>query len=99
MEQVNLTTEQVVLAERDAVEQITISETETLVVSNDTAITIVTGMIGPKGADGVVSSLGSIPDVDTSNLQEGSLLIYSSAASKWQATTTLNNQILEAGQF
>lgn len=99
MEQVNLTTEQVVLAERDAVEQITISETETLVVSNDTAITIVTGMIGPKGADGIVTSLGSIPDVDITDLKNGSLLIYSTAASKWQATTTLNNQILEAGQF
>jgi len=99
MEQVNLTTEQVVLAERDAVEQIIISETETLVISNDTAITIVTGMLGPKGADGIVNSMGSIPDVDTSNLQDGSLLVYSSTSSKWQATTTLNNQILEAGQF
>lgn len=99
MEQVNLTTEQVVLAERDAVEQITISETETLVVSNDTAITIVTGMIGPKGADGTAAALAQLPDVDVSNLQNGSLLVYSSAASKWQATTTLNNQILEAGQF
>lgn len=99
MQQVNLTTEQVVLAERDVVEQITVSETETLIVSNDTAVTVVTGMIGPKGADGSVTALGSIPDVDLSNITNGSLLIYSSAASKWQATTTLNNQILEAGQF
>lgn len=99
MEQINLTTEQVVLAERDAVEQITISETETLVVSNDTAVTIVTGMIGPKGADGLVSSLGSIPDVDLANIANGSLLIYSSAANKWQATTTLSSQRLEAGQY
>lgn len=99
MEQVNLTTEQVVLAERDAVEQITISETETLVVSNDTAVTIVTGMIGPKGADGTAGALSQLPDVDTTGVQDGSLLVYSTAASKWQATTILNNQILEAGQF
>lgn len=80
-------------------EQVTISQTETVVVDQDTSITIVTGLLGPKGADGVVSSLASVPDIDTTNLQDGSLLVYSSAVSKWQATTTLNNQILEAGQF
>lgn len=99
MEQVNLTTEQVVLAERDAVEQITISETETLVVSNDTAVTIVTGMIGPKGADGTAGALAQLPDVDTTGVKDGSLLIYSSATGKWQASVNLNNQILEAGQY
>jgi predicted RecA/RadA family phage recombinase len=99
MEQVNLTTEQVVLAERDTVEQVTISETETVVVESDSAVTIVTGMIGPKGADGIVLGISSIPDVDASNLQEGSMLVYSTSASKWQATTTLSNQTLEAGQF
>lgn len=99
MEQVNLATEQVVLAEREAVEQVTVSETETVVVSSDTAVTIVTGMIGPKGMDGTAGALSQIPDVDTSNAVEGSLLVYSVATGKWQASTNLNNQILEAGQF
>lgn len=99
MEQVNLTTEQVVLAERDTVEQITVSETETLVVSNDTAITIVTGMIGPKGIDGIPVALAQLPDVDTTNVVDGALLVYSSVANQWQATSTLSNQTLEAGQF
>ena len=80
-------------------EQVTISQTETVVVNQDNAITVVTGLLGPKGNDGIVLNLASVPDVDVSNLQDGSLLVYSSAVSKWQASTTLNNQILEAGQF
>jgi hypothetical protein len=77
-------------------EQVTISQTETVVVDNDTSVTVVTGLMGPPGT---VISIAQVPDVDTSNLQNGSLLVYSTAASKWQATTTLDNQTLEAGQF
>jgi len=99
MEQITITTEQVVLAERDATEQITVSETETLVVSNDTAVTIVSGMMGPRGISGGAVPIAQLPDVDLTGIQDGSLLTYSSLTSKWQATNTLNNQTLEAGQF
>jgi hypothetical protein len=77
-------------------EQVTISQTETIVVDNDNSVTIVTGLMGPPGT---VISLAQVPDVDMSDLQNGSLLVYSAAANKWQATTTLDNQTLEAGQF
>jgi hypothetical protein len=77
-------------------EQVTISQTETVVVDSDTSVTVVTGLMGPPGT---VVTLAQVPDVDTSNLRNGSLLVYSTAASKWQATTTLDNQTLEAGQF
>ena len=72
-------------------EQVTISQTETVVVS---------GLMGPKGDDGgSLSSLSAVPDVDTTNLRDGSLLVYSIANNKWQASTNLNNQIHEAGQY
>jgi hypothetical protein len=77
-------------------EQVTVSQTETIVVDTDNSVTIVTGLMGPPGS---VVSLAQVPDIDISNLQNGSLLVYSAAASKWQATTTLDNQTLEAGQF
>jgi hypothetical protein len=77
-------------------EQVTISQTETIVVDNDTSVTVVTGLMGPPGT---VINLAQVPDVDTSDLRNGSLLVYSTAATKWKATTTLDNQTLEAGQF
>ena len=99
MDQVNLTSEQVILAENLAVEKVTVSETETVVVNNDTAVTVVTGLMGPKGKDGVVTNLGSIPDVDLTYLPDGSLLVYSAAVQKWQSTNILQNQIMESGQY
>jgi hypothetical protein len=99
MEQVTITTEQVILASNNVLEQVTINEIEAVVVDKDTSVTVVTGLLGPKGDDGNVVSLAQVPDIDTSNLQNGSLLVYSTAASKWKATTTLDNQTLEAGQF
>jgi hypothetical protein len=77
-------------------EQVTVSQTETIVVDSDTSVTVVTGLMGPPGT---VINLAQVPDIDISNLQNGSLLVYSAATSKWQATTTLDNQTLEAGQF
>lgn len=87
MEQVNLTS------------ALTISEIDTVVVSADTAVTIVTGLMGPKGADGSAPTLASIPDVDTVNKQNGSILVYSTITNTWVATNTLNNQTIEAGQY
>lgn len=99
MDKVNLTAEQIVLAETLSNEKVTVSETDTVVVDQNTAITIVTGLLGPKGRDGIVTNLGSIPDVDLTNLSNGSLLIYSTAVQKWQSSTVLQDQTLESGQY
>lgn len=80
-------------------EVIRVSDTETVVISTDNPVTVVTGLIGPKGTDGTAASLSSIPDVDTSSLQDGSLLVYSSATQTWYSTNVLQNQVLEAGQY
>jgi hypothetical protein len=77
-------------------EQVTISQTETIVVDNDTSVIVVTGLMGPPST---VTSLAQVPDVDISDLRNGSLLVYSTETTKWKATTTLDRQTIEAGQF
>ena len=67
----------------------------TIIAETQHSRTIVTGIMGPRGT----SNIQELDDVDISNLQNGSLLVYSTAATKWKATTTLDNQTLEAGQF
>lgn len=58
--------------------------------------TIVTGMMGPAGSSG---NLGDMRDVDTSNLTSGSLLVYNAGTAKWAATTLLNQQSVDCGEF
>ena len=56
---------------------------------------VLAGMIGPMGP----SALSAFTDVNATNLQNGSLLVYNTATTKWTATTTLEQQIIEAGQY
>lgn len=46
-----------------------------------------------------VPTLGSILDVDTSTLSNGSTLVYKTANSKWTATTLLDLQVMEGGEY
>jgi hypothetical protein len=87
--------------------------TDTVVVqSNDTAVVqaqtvnqvvteekgttlIITGMMGPA----VVATITNSADIDTSNLQSGSVLVYNTITNKWVATKLLDQQTIEAGQF
>lgn len=43
--------------------------------------------------------LNRLDDVDTSNLTDGSVLVYSVESSKWEATTILEKQTVECGQY
>jgi len=87
--------------------------TDTVVVqSNDTAVIqpqivnqvvteekgttlIVTGIMGPP----LVNSISGSGDIDVSNLQSGSMLVYNTITNKWVATKLLDQQTIEAGQF
>lgn len=46
-----------------------------------------------------VGNLSDIANVDTSNTQNGSVLVYKSVTSKWTATTTLDAQNMEGGEY
>jgi hypothetical protein len=63
--------------------------------SQGTSEVVSIGIQGPPGP----SSITQAGDVDSTNLTDGSVLVYTSATSKWRATTTLEQQNLEGGEF
>lgn len=46
-----------------------------------------------------VSSISDIGNVDTTNLNNGSVLVYSSSTNKWVSTKNLHAQDMDAGEF
>lgn len=73
--------------------------TETVVIETEGLTTVVTvaeqGPVGPAGIDKIEDA----SDVDISNLSDGSILVYSAQNQKWVATTQLENQVIESGQY
>lgn len=57
------------------------------------------GIQGPEGPAGTAGPLEDATNVDSSNLSNGSLLIYSTSSQKWVASTLLENQSLESGHY
>ena len=45
------------------------------------------------------NSISSLNDIDVSNLQDGSILIFSTSSGKWESETLLNKQTVECGQY
>ena len=74
---------------------------DTVLVENiGETVTIVTSAEqGPQGPSGSIGPISSAPDVDVTNIQDGSLLIYSAQDQKWVANTQLTNQSLESGHY
>lgn len=56
---------------------------------------VAVGIQGPAGPN----SITNLGEIDLTNLADGSVLIYSTMASKWEATNKLEKQELECGQF
>jgi len=54
------------------------------------------GIQGPAGPQGSITTQS---DVDITNLENGSLLVYKAATNKWTSTTTLDLQNVEGGEF
>lgn len=44
-------------------------------------------------------SIDNIIGVDTSGKTDGSVLVYNSSSSKFEATTTLDKQLINGGQY
>ena len=72
---------------------------DTILVETPGEVTILTASEqGPPGAAGI-DNIEDAKDVDSSNKINGSILVYSSQAQKWVATTQLENQTIESGQY
>jgi hypothetical protein len=74
------------------------SKTQTVVVEDSKTQTVVTGIMGPRGPRGA-STFDEMSDVDLTQLSTGSLLVYNTQTQKWTATTLLDQQTVESGQF
>lgn len=46
-----------------------------------------------------INKLQDVGDIDVSNLNDGSVLVYSTNVSKWKSTIILEKQIVECGQY
>ena len=67
----------------------------TVIVENKQPQVIVAGMIGPQG----ITTLQGLTNIDITNLQNGSLLVYNASTQKWAANNLLDQQIIESGQY
>ena len=47
----------------------------------------------------VANEVSKLRDVDLTNLQDGAVLVYSANSLKWEATTILEKQTVEGGQY
>jgi len=87
-----MTTEIIVTEVNNAV---IIEKKEPVVVSSQSQTKVVVGgMIGPT-----MTTLKGLSDLDLTQLSAGSLLVYNAGTEKWHATTLLDQQTFESGQF
>jgi len=68
---------------------------ETVVIDNDVVTIITSAEQGPPG----VTRISQADDVNVSNLENGSVLVYSGSSEKWVATRLLENQSVESGHY
>jgi hypothetical protein len=71
---------------------------QTVVTQSSQSRTVVTGQLGPPGPAGA-GTFAELKDIDLSQLGPGSLLVYNNQTQKWTATTLLDQQTVESGQF
>jgi hypothetical protein len=87
---------------------VTTTQAEITITEENGAITAITtpaspGVItayteGPQGAPGAaIASIGQIPDVDTSAVSDGSVLVYDSSSSKFKANNVWTTSTLSDG--
>ena len=67
----------------------------TVEIGNAPTVTVV-GIQGPSGAS---TTIGTIADVDSVDPVDGSVLVFKQTTNKWTATTLLQAQTVEAGEF
>jgi hypothetical protein len=53
------------------------------------------GIQGPSGPNTITNAT----DIDSTNLQNGSVLVYKTSTNKWTSTTILDSQNVEAGEY
>jgi hypothetical protein len=80
-------------------ESVIVSSTEIVIVETDTSNTVTTGVVLGAGTGAGISSISQAIDVDITELNNGSILIYNAMNAQWKATRLLQEQTIECGQF
>jgi hypothetical protein len=76
-------------------ESVSVEQTQRVVERVETGAVVVTGVLGPTNSTSISNSV----DVDLSALEAGAVLVYVPSTNKWTATTLLDNQVIESGQY
>ena len=71
----------------------------TSITSENNVYVSAVGIQGASAVLGADTSIGSFADVSAVSPVNGSLLIYKTGTSKWTASTTLDAQNMEGGEF
>lgn len=79
--------------------KVTVNSGTTTGVKVNTSGTSQVVSVGIQGPAGPQASISTLPDVDVSELNNGSVLVYSQQNQKWKSTTTLDAQNMEGGEF
>lgn len=69
----------------------------TATVTSEQQITV--SAVGIQGLSAAEAGVSGLNDVDTTTLNNGSVLVYKTATSKWTASTTLEDQNITGGQY
>lgn len=92
---VQLTKTETIVVQDFLPESVSLSETERIVERVEDTTVVVTGLLAPLSQ----TSIASASDVDLTGLSDGAVLVYQENMSKWQATKTLENQVMNGGFF
>ena len=66
-------------------------------VEEEASTTVTT--VGETGLTGSTGNVGDLLDVDASNLENGSVLVYKLGTAKWTSTRLLEEQEMNGGFF
>lgn len=92
---VQLTRTETVVVQDFYPESVSLEQTERVVNRVEDTTVVVTGVLAPASQ----TSISSAPDIDLTNLTNGAVLVYQENTAKWQATKTLENQVMNGGFF
>jgi hypothetical protein len=77
----------------------TVLTNELITTQVDTIGNPIVSAVGIQGASASSSGISGLVDVDAYLPSNGSVLVYKTITSKWTATTTLDAQNMEGGEF
>jgi len=90
-------TERVITSDTGNPETVTVYQTERVVTTVKDNEVIITGGLLPRTFQATIG--GVTGEIDTSNLEDGSMLVYEQNIEQWKAVRKLEKQIMEGGFY